>query len=334
MAQIKAKLVCSTILTITSLVGITTSSNATTLVGGGKLELDEFSHIPQEIEHFQSAFAYIATKHDFTMVMSDPPFVTGIPFIVDPSVPQIPATFESFTNQNSVQSEFIFDSVFGQVSGNNSWNYSDNSEQLQSTNLNSESSFTVKDLNHAVWTVGQSGFQASFDLATNETFSFDFDSWFAKLQASNFTDTHSLAVKQSHVIYFYAQPQDINFEHAILMFPLYPNLEIAANDSRIDVGLLGIFGSLTSEADRSLKVSGNGSPHDFSDYFYLDSATETDNIVGTFEYVASQPTKLTVVGYTSSEAVSTHTSVPEPSVILPLFGAAGAIAFTQLKRKQ
>lgn len=334
MRQIKRKLVCSTILTVTSLVGCATSGNAATLITEGTLELNEFSHIPEEIERFQSAFAYVATEQEFTVIMSDPPFVTGIPFIIHPSANKLPAIFESFLNGNSVKSGLEFDSVFGQASGNNYLNYFDNSEQLQTAHLNSESWFTVKNIDHAVWTVGQAGFQASFDLATNETFSFNFDSWFETLEVSNsFYKNQSLAVEQSHVIYFYAQPTEVNFDHAILSFPLYPNLAISANDSRIDVGLLGMIGSLTSEEDYSLTVSGNGSPQDFSEYFHLNSVTQKESLAGRFNYIADRPTRLTVVSYTSSEAVSINTSVPEPSVILPLF-CFSAIALAKFKRNE
>ena len=304
---------------------IVTPSNAVTLAKAqGSLEFRNFSHIPQEVATFQSAFAYVATEQEFGIVTSNPMFVAGVPFMIHPLAPKFPASLTSQLGATIVTAPLAFNSVTGYVSGKNSLVYSEiNSQNLLSVNLNSENMFSVGDTGHAVWTVGQSYFQSRFYLGTGEKFYFDFQSFFNQLDvATSYPQTEALKIEESQVIYFFSHPVDVDINQAILMFSLYPNLAISVNDPRIDVGLVNVVKQKTSNKSDSLEIFGNSNHLQFSQYFKLETQNIEDNFLGLFEYVAEEPKLLTIVSYISSEVISQRppidtTVIPEKPAQVP-----------------
>ncbi|MEA5536364.1 hypothetical protein [Crocosphaera sp. XPORK-15E] len=320
-----------------SLTSIVTPSKAVTLAKAqGSLEFTNFSHIPQEVATFQSAFAYILTQEEqnLTVVTSTPMFVTGLSNIFfHPSSTKIPANLISLPGVNLVTAPLGFNSVSGLTMGSNQLVYSSlNPEQLLSVNLSSQSLVSVSNIPHIVSTTGQSAFNATFYLEPEDRFSFDFNSYL------NLETDHSLPyieqakVDEEQVIYFSAYPADMNINNEFLFFAFYPHMKISASNSNIDVGLLQIDGHLSEDSNYSLEVNGNGNPLNFSDYFKFEQNQNSENnSQGIFQYVAEQSTIITVAAYISSNAFSSHFFVPEalpskqsvtisePSISKPLF---------------
>ena len=300
---------------------VATANGATIARSQGSLQFTNFSHAPEELSQFQSAFAYVLSEDDFAIVQSDPPFVTGVPVLFHPLAPQFTAISTSIHGENLVTAPLQFNSVTGNVFGQNNFSYSEFlPNQLSSANLSSASTFSVNNTAHLISTVGQSGFNISFLVQPEETLTFDFQSS-SELQAlTNFSRATDLEVTDQQVIYFYTQPANVEINNGILMFSLYPQLHLSANDPRIEVGLLELSNTINSTETDSYTVNYNSSPQESSPYFSLSTPQNAgDNLRGTFEYTATEPTILTAVAYTSNSATSSNSArIPESSTGLPL----------------
>ncbi|MGK7935565.1 MAG: hypothetical protein AB4206_07145 [Xenococcaceae cyanobacterium] len=318
--KIISRALLSTSITTISLNSAISAANGTTLARSqSSLQFTNFSHTPTEVSQFQSAFAYVLSGDDFAIIKSDPMYVTGVPVLFHPLSPQFPAISTSVPGENSVVAPFQFKSATGNTFGQNSVSYSGSiSNQLSSANLSSGSTFSVKNNNHFISTVGQSGFNFSFFLEPEDKLTFDFHSA-SEVQA--LTDKSSVAeVEETQVIYFLTQPADVDNNNGILMLSLYPQLHLSANDPRIEVDLLELTTNSTSEGTYSRTINYNGSPEESSSYFNLSTPPNTgDDITGTFAYTAKEPTIFTAVAYTSSFAASFNsTKIPESSTRLSL----------------
>lgn len=323
-------------ITAIGLTNAISAANGTTLARSqSSLQLTDFSHVPTEILPFQSAFAYVSTVNDFAIIKSDPMFVTGTPVLFHPLAPQIPAFFTSKFEGNSVTAPFQYDSVTGNVFGQNNFTYSESiPDRLSSVNLGSASDFSVNSTNdHSISTVGQSGINLSFFLEPEEKLTFDFQS--TSVLESRTNDFSTTTVAETQVMYFFTQPADVEINNGILMLSLYPQLHISANDPRIEVGLLELTTNLRSEETRSRTINYNRSPEESSDYFSLeDRQNPDDNISGTFEYTATQPTIFNVVAYTSNSATSSRsTKIPESSTTLSLIYFSSLVICARLVKQ-
>ena len=318
--KIISKALLSTSITTLSLTSTISAANGTTLARSqSSLQFTNFSHTPTAVSQFQSAFAYVLSGDDFAIIKSDPMYVTGVPVFFHPLSPQFPAISRSVPGENSVVAPFQFKSATGNTFGQNSVAYSESiSNQLSSANLSSASTFSVKNNDHFISTVGQSGFNVSFFLEPEDKLTFDFQS---SSELEVVADESSVAeVEETQVIYFFTQPADVDINNGILRLSLHPQLNLSANDPRIEVGLLELTANSTSEDTYSRTINYNGSSEESSSYFNLSTTQNTgDDITGTFEYTATEPTLFTAVAYTSSSAASlSSTKVPESSTRLPL----------------
>ena len=316
------RLLISIGITTVSFTHIIPGAQGTTIVRSQRnLNFTNFSHIPEEISRFQSAFAYVLSEDDFAIVQSDPQFVTGVPVLFNPLSPQFDAISTSIAGENLVTAPLQFDSVTGNVFGQNDLSYSEFlPDRLDSANLSSASTFSVDNTEHLISTVGQSGFNFSFLVQPEETLSFDFHSS-SELQAStNLSRATNLEVTDQQVIYFYTQPANVEIDNGILMLSLYPQLHLSANDPRIEVGLLALNNTINSTETDSYTVNHNSSIQESSPYFNLSTSQNAgDNLRGTFEYTATEPTILTAVAYTSNSATSSDSArIPESATGLPL----------------
>lgn len=322
-------------ITTISITNAISAANGTTLARSqSSLQLTDFSHVSTEILPFQSAFAYVLTKNNFAIIKSDPLFVTGTPVLFHSLAPQIPAFFTSKSAGNSVTAPFQYDSVTGNVFGQNNFTYSESiPNRLSSVNLSSASDLSVDNTNHLISTVGQSGINLSFFLEPEEKLTFDFQSTSALESRTN--DFSTTTVSETQVMYFFTQPADVEINNGILMLSLYPQLHLSANDPRIEVGLLELTTNLTSEGISSGTINYNRSPEESSDYFLLeDRQNLEDNISGTFEYRATQPTIFNLVAYSSNSATSSRsTKIPESSTILSLIYFSSIVICARLVKQ-
>lgn len=322
-------------ITTISITSAISAANGTTLARSqSSLQLTDFSHVSTEILPFQSAFAYVLTKNNFAIIKSNPLFVTGTPVLFHSLAPQIPAFFTSKSEGNSVTAPFQYDSVTGNVFGQNNFTYSESiPNRLSSVSLSSASDLSVDNTNHLISTVGQSGINLSFFLEPEDKLTFDFQSTSALESRTN--DFSTTTVAETQVMYFFTQPADVEINNGILMLSLYPQLHLSANDPRIEVGLLELTTNLTSEGISSGTINYNRSPEESSDYFSLeDRQNLEDNISGTFEYKATQPTIFNVVAYTSNSATSSRsTKIPESSTILSLIYFSSLVICARLVKQ-
>ena len=330
--KIISRALLSTSITTISLTSAISAANGTTLARSqSSLQFTNFSHTPTEVSQFQSAFAYVLSGDDFAIIKSDPMYVTGVPVFFHPLSPQFPAISTSVPGENSVVAPFQFKSATGNTFGQNSVSYSGSiSNQLSSANLSSGSTFSVKNNNHFISTVGQSGFNFSFFLEPEDKLTFDFHS---SSEVQVLTDESSVAeVEETQVIYFFTQPADVDISNGILRLSLHPQLNLSANEPRIEVGLLELTANSTSEGIYSQTINYNGSSEESSSYFNLSTPQNTgDDITGTFEYTATEPTIFTAVAYTSSAAASfSSTKIPESSTRLSLIYLSLIVLGTQI----
>ena len=299
---------------------ISTASGTTLARSQNSLQFTNFSHAPEEVSPFQSAFAYVLTENNFAIMKSDPIFVTGVPLFFHPLAPQYSALSTSTPEENSVAAPFEFNSLTGNAFGQNTFTYSDSiPDRLSSVNLSSASSFSVNDTAHHISAVGQAGVNISFVLESEETLSFDFKLFSQLKTSTNWSSTTKVRVEDKQVMYFFTQSADTKSDNGILLFSLYPQLHLSANNSDIEVGLLELTTNATSEETYSRTINYNGSSEPSSSYFkVLNSQNGGDDVRGTFEYTATQPTIFTAVAYTSSAASSISTKIPESSTKLSL----------------
>ena len=297
---------------------ISTASGTTLARSQNSLQFTNFSHAPEEVSPFQSAFAYVLTQNNFAIIKSDPMFVTGVPLSFHPLAPQYSALSTSTPGENSVAAPFEFNSVTGGTLGHNTFTYSDSiPDRLSSVNLSSASTFSVNDTAHFVSTVGQSGFNISFLLQPDEKFTFDFYSSSQLETLTNWSSTTT--VEETQVIYFFTQPVGVDINNGVLRLSLYPQLNLSGNDDRIDTSLLELTSTLSPNGDYSRIVNYNGSSEESSPYFKLSTRQNAgDDLRGTFEYTATRPTIFTAVAYTSSAASSSSTKIPESSLRLSI----------------
>ena len=312
-----SRLLVSIGITTVSVVAVIDTADGTTIARSeGSLQFTNFSHTHDELQQFQSTFAYVLSEDDFAIIQSDPPFVTGVPVLFHPLAPQFTPISTSQSGENLVTAPLQLNSVTGDVFGHNNVSYSPVApDRLSSANLSSASTFSVGNTDHLISTAGQSGFNISFFLEPEAEFTFEFQSD-SELEAStNSSSTTEVKVTETKVIYFFAEPVNVDINNGILMFSLSPQLHLSANDHRIAVGLLELNETLTSQGTYSHVVNYNGSSQGSSPYFNLETPQNNgDRLKGTFEYVATQPTILTAVAYTSSVAVSSRsTKIPESS---------------------
>jgi hypothetical protein len=328
-------------LLLASLLNVAAPTNAETLATAqDSLQFFNFSHSPESVAQFKSVFAHLISEGGGAIAMTDPPFVTGN-YQLWTLTPRFPVFLQSIPGGESALAPLSFPQVNGWVRGSSSTLFSEGeSQQLVAVNLSSETQLWGGELPFLVSAIGQSGFQASFSLKNRETFSVDFQSLFALQSRTNLSNLEGVEFSEERVIYFYAKPADINFDHAILIFSLYPQTRIAVNDSRIDVGLIEVSSQSSNSNPLSWEITGNSIPLDLPYYFQIagqPSLGHEQNFQGSFTYFADKPTILTLVAYTSSSTLayrypvspSSADPVPEPS---PLFGAAIALGFAVLSK--
>jgi hypothetical protein len=273
----------------------------------GSLELGHFNQDFQTYTNSQSALAFVATKNGPLVSMSDPQYVSGIPFDLSPNIPLVPVVENPIPGGKSLLSQISLPELSSTVQSSSATTWDNLS---YSVNLSSATALATQDLPIVVSGTGQSGFNSSFFLKQGETLSFDFQFNLTTKTDITQASTDISDSTQEDTLFFYTLPSDFLPDNNYISISYFPNLSVTTSSPSIQAGLLDLLSYSTPLQQNQISLSADG----ISQYIQMQ---ETGNLKGKFTYYAAQDTIFTLLAYTSSQANAQsgiYNEVPEPSI--------------------